>query len=88
MTTTATMARSRRTEKKEPTKADQNGPATKLVRVDADMADMMGWIARLKGGTVAQLVNRVMRAEVEATYKSIKGDVEAIRQIEEKGHPK
>lgn len=57
-------------------------PPTKMIRVHTDMAEMMGWIARLKGGTIAQLVDRIARSEVEHIYGAIKASVDEIKRIE------
>jgi hypothetical protein len=74
------MAKHKRAKPASETEASQ--PLTKQIRVDAELADMLGWIVRLKGGTIAQLVNRMMRSEVDAIYKTIEKSVVEIKKIE------
>lgn len=56
---------------------------TRQVRVMEDIAEMCGWIVRVEGGTTAQLLDPMVRAEIEARYERHRAAIEKIRAAEE-----
>jgi hypothetical protein len=56
---------------------------TKQVRIMEDLAEMCSWIVRVEGGTTAQLLDPMVRAEVEARYERHKAAIEKIRAAED-----
>ncbi len=67
---------------KKPSLAPVDESATKLVRIHADLADMLLWIARIEGGTVASLVDPLVRPQITARFKSIEAEVSKIRNAQ------
>ena len=62
---------------------DEQSDFTRLVRVNADLADMIAWIVRIQGGTAAQLLDPLLRPFVHAKFEQIKPMVEQIAKIEQ-----
>lgn len=58
--------------------------ASRQVRVSADLAEMIGWIVRIQGGTVAQLVDPLIRPQISARYAALRPAIEAIEAAEAK----
>lgn len=56
--------------------------ASRQVRVAADLAEMIGWIVRIQGGTVAQLVDPLLRPQIAARYAALRPAIEAIQAAE------
>src|SRR5687767_8270779 len=55
---------------------------TRMVRAYADIADMIGWLVRLEGGTVAGLLDPLIRAPILARYARIQHLVKQIKDAE------
>lgn len=61
-------------------KADPDGRRpTKLVRVNKDLAVMLGWLAKLEGVKAAEFTDPLLRPAVVARYTKIATEVEAIK---------
>lgn len=56
---------------------------TRMVRAYADVADMIGWIVRVEGGTVAGLIDPLIRAPILARYAKIEHLVRQIQAAEQ-----
>lgn len=52
--------------------------ATRHVRIAGDLADMLGWIIRVEGGTAADELDPLIRAAVVQRYAAIKPAVERL----------
>lgn len=63
-----------------PKKGDEGG--TRQIRVAEDLANMIAWIARIKGIHVAQLIDPMLRPDVLAQYGEIERDVGKIQEAE------
>lgn len=68
-----------------PAKPESEG--TRMVRLQTDLADMIGWIVRItkktdSGFTAAELVDPLLRPQILARYKLIEADVEKIKKAE------
>lgn len=50
------------------------------VRLNKDLADMIGWIVRLQGGTAAQLCDPLLRPQITKRYKDIEPEVERVKK--------
>jgi hypothetical protein len=59
---------------------------TKMVRINADLVNMLSWIARLESISTAQLIDPLIRGPVEARFKLIEKEVAEIKLQEEKVH--
>lgn len=66
-----------------PKKADGD-QATKHVRLFEDIAEWVGWIVRIEGGSSSQLLDPLVRAPILARYKKIEHLVEEIKGAERK----
>jgi hypothetical protein len=58
-----------------------------MVRLHGDLADMIGWIVRIAkkkdaNYTAAQLIDPLLRPQIEARFKLIEKDVESIKRSE------
>jgi hypothetical protein len=56
--------------------------ATRQLRVHADLAEMVAWIVRVQGGTVAQLLDPLVRPQIVARYEMLRSHIEAIQRAE------
>ena len=65
-----------------PKRADETGGTT-MIRVNADLAEMIAWVARLENTTAAQLVDPLVRAPVTAKYAKHTAAIEKIKKAEE-----
>lgn len=64
-----------------PMKPEGSGDeTTKMVRLANDVAEMIGWIVKVDGGTAAQLLDPLIRAPIQARYRQIQPQVERIKQ--------
>lgn len=63
-------------------KKEAGEAGTRGVRVYADVAEMLGWILRVDGGTSAGLLDPLIRPQVVSRYAAIEGAVEAIKRAE------
>lgn len=55
---------------------------TRMVRIDAGLADMLGWIVEMKpGNSIAERIDPVLRPFVESEYASIADAVEQIKAV-------
>lgn len=43
--------------------------STHQIRVNADLGEMIAWIARVEDTTTAQLLDPMLRAQIQARYK-------------------
>lgn len=64
-----------------------------MVRTYADLADMIGWIVRFAkksdpGFTAAELIDPLLRPQIETRYKLIEADVEKVKRAEDSGSSK
>lgn len=55
---------------------------TRMVRINDDLADMLSWVARVEGGTVAQLVDTILRPQIIAKYQKYEPVIRAIQKAE------
>lgn len=60
-----------------------SGEETRQIRVSGDLADMLGWIVRLEGGSAPQIIDPLVRPEIEARYKRIESFVEKVKAADE-----
>jgi hypothetical protein len=61
---------------------------TRLMRVSADLADMLGWIVEMRpGDSIAERTDPVLRPFVEAEYASIADAVEQIKAVRARHAP-
>ncbi len=67
-----------------PKRTQESGPATKQVRLNDDLAEMIAWICRINDVSSAQLVDPMLRPQITARYAALKHHVEAIKDAEEK----
>ncbi len=65
-----------------PRRADEAGGTT-MIRVNADLAEMIAWVARLENTTAAQLVDPLVRTPVAAKYTKHSAAIEKIKKAEE-----
>ena len=61
---------------------------TRMVRVHGDLADMIGWLVRIEGGTVAGLLDPLLRPQLVARYERIRPAVEQITKLRESAKKK
>lgn len=59
-------------------------PGTRLVRVNADIAEWIGWIVELKGGTSARLLDPLVRKPIKKSFEEIEADVTVIKKARAK----
>lgn len=59
-------------------------PGSKLVRIHADVAEMISWITRLGGMSAPSLLDPLIRPQITARFETIRKDVEAIKRLESK----
>lgn len=72
-----------------PPKEDGSGDAgTRMVRLYNDVADMIGWIVELEGGTAAQLLDPLIRGPIIARFERIKPQVQKIKKARDEAKPK
>lgn len=67
--------------------AKPEGEDKKLVKLGADLVEMIGWIVRVTkrerpGYTAADLVDPLLRPQVVARYKLIEDEVKKIKKAE------
>lgn len=62
----------------------ESEPGSKLVRVHADLAEMVSWITRLEGMSASSLLDPLLRPQITAKFESLRKDVEAIKKLESK----
>ncbi len=65
------------------TKKDESEAAVKLVRINVDLAEMLSWIVKVKGGTVAEFLDPLIRPQVTTAYKQIEAVVLKAKKVEE-----
>lgn len=68
-----------------PPKPDDE--AKKIVKLNADLVEMIGWIVRITkqqrpGYTAAELVDPLLRPQITARYQLIEDDVKKIKKAE------
>jgi hypothetical protein len=63
---------------------------TKMVRLPTDLAEKLGWLVRLskEKKTAAQIVDPMIRPQIEARYEKIRAEVEDIKRSEHKAKNK
>lgn len=54
-----------------------------MVRLYSDVADMIGWIVKVEGGSAAQVVDPLIRPQIVSRYERIKPLVERIKKSQE-----
>lgn len=59
-------------------KRDEGDGKTKHVRVFDDLAEKIGWIVKVEGGSSAQLLDPIIRDHIDERYQAIKPTVDAI----------
>lgn len=64
---------------------DDGEATTRQIRVFEDLADKIGWIIEIEGGSVANLVDPLLRNAIETRYEGISAAVEAIKRARERG---
>ncbi len=55
---------------------------TRLSRLAADLVDKIGWVVRLKGGTVAERLDPLIRKQIEAWFREVEPEVKTIQRAE------
>ncbi len=66
---------------------EEGSAETELVRLPGDLAEMIRWIIRVEGGSAAQLVGPMIRAQIVARHTKHLATIEkmkAARKINEK----
>jgi hypothetical protein len=66
---------------------DRDDAGTRLVRVNGDMAEMIGWIVELKGGSSAKLLDPLIRKGIKEEFATIAREVEVIKKARSKHRP-
>lgn len=69
-------------------KKDEGEKGTRHVRVFADLADMLGDIIDVEGGSVANLIDGWLRVHVVARHASLKKQIDAMRKAREEAQRK
>lgn len=59
----------------------ENG--TRQIRVYDDLADMIGEILDVEGGTAAALIDPLVRPQVSAKHEQLRSEIEKIRKAKE-----
>ncbi len=57
---------------------------TKATRVAEDLADKLGWIIRLEGGSSAEILDPAIRPLIEQRFERIRPAAEEIKAAEDK----
>lgn len=52
---------------------------TKQTRINDDLREMLAWIVRIEGGSSAQILDPLIRPEIEARYARVKPTVDRIK---------
>jgi hypothetical protein len=65
-----------------PTKIEGDR-STKLVRLPADLAEMLAWINRISGISSADFIDPLIRPQVELEYRRIQPARDAVKKAEE-----
>lgn len=60
----------------------KNEQQTRMIRVSEDLADRLGWLARLGGETVSEIVDPLIRPEVERRFALVEPQVKKIKALE------
>lgn len=61
----------------------KTSPTTALVRLPADLVEMLGWLSRLNGDeTIGEIVDPLLRPAIEQRYAQIAHRVETIKAAE------
>ncbi len=63
---------------------DRDEAGTRLVRVNGDLAEMIGWIVELKGGSSAKLLDPLIRKEIKDEFGTIAREVDVIKKARAK----
>jgi len=58
-----------------------------VLKVNDDLGEMVSWVVKLKGGTVATYIDPLIRKQVEKDYADIQKDVEVIKRAQSKHRP-
>lgn len=61
---------------------DGEEKGSKLIRVNDDLAEMISWLVRVKGGTAATIVDPLLRPQITRRYETISQHVEKIKLAE------
>lgn len=69
------------------------GEETRMVRLPSDLADMIGWIVKIRkkkdsSYTAAKLCGPLLRPGITSRYKQIEKDVESIKRLEDSASEK
>lgn len=74
---------------------DEGDRGTRQIRVFEDLGEMISWIIRVEGGTTANLLDPMIRAQILARYTKhqdviakLKAAEEAVRRVEEETLPR
>lgn len=59
------------------------GEATRQVRVFEDMGEMISWIVRVEGGTTANLLDPMIRVQIEAKYAKHRAVIDKIKAADD-----
>lgn len=62
---------------------NESDQGTKHVRLFEDIVDMVGWIVRVEGGSSAQLLDPMIRAQVTAKYRRHEDVINRMRAAEQ-----
>jgi hypothetical protein len=65
-----------------PKSGEMNG-GTRQVRIHEDLADMLGWIIKLKGGSVATILDPLIRPQITAMHRELKPAIDAMKKAQE-----
>lgn len=58
--------------------------STHQIRVNADLGEMIAWIARVEDTTTSQLLDPMLRAQILARYKKHESAIDKIKEAEER----
>lgn len=57
------------------------------VKLNDDVGEMVSWIVKLKGGTMASYLDPIIRERVKEDYKDVAREVETIKKAQAKHRP-
>ena len=57
---------------------------TTHARINPDLHDMIRWIVRVEGGTIPQLIDRMIRQQVRAKYEQHRGAIDIMKAAEKR----
>lgn len=62
--------------------ADDGDRGTHQIRVHSDLGEMISWIIRVEGGTTANLLDPMLRAQILTRFERYKDEIEELKKAE------